>query len=213
MANELQAVNQAFLEAFDLAKLKRLVSFGLDEELEQISTGDDLTEIVYELTRWAEQEGRIRELITAAQAQSSNPRIARLKAPRQRRAGLLDETDPSSKFLMNQQVTLEILSLRVQQMEKDIAIIRNIVTGPNGDNGVRSLSRENARNLDDIQKMVQSYDEKLANLSLTIAKMETLLGNGPDLFKSTQSKVIFGLIILFLVSIFLVLISGKTGWI
>ncbi len=55
-----------------------MVRFQLDERLDLIAGGGDLSEVVFNLIEWAERTGRAAELV--AKAQAYNPRNARLAA-------------------------------------------------------------------------------------------------------------------------------------
>ena len=55
-----------------------MVRFQMDEQLNAIAGGDNLSRVVFDLIAWAERTGRIAELIGKAQAY--NPGNARLAA-------------------------------------------------------------------------------------------------------------------------------------
>ena len=74
-------INAALADAFDYAELDRMVSLELDEALEQIAVGKNLSQIIHELIRWAERRGRLDELVAAAyRSNPQNPRVAALYA-------------------------------------------------------------------------------------------------------------------------------------
>ncbi|MDY6902996.1 MAG: GUN4 domain-containing protein [Cyanobacteriota bacterium] len=53
------------------SKLKQMVSFELDENLDEIAMGENYSEIVFELIRWAESHGKVNDLLTAARSSNS----------------------------------------------------------------------------------------------------------------------------------------------
>jgi hypothetical protein len=69
-----QQFHKALLSAFPTpGKLKQLVRFRLDENLEAISTGN-LSETISNLIEWAEAEGKLEELLIAARKENpGNP--------------------------------------------------------------------------------------------------------------------------------------------
>lgn len=72
----LQQFQKALLSAFPTpGKLKQMVRFRLDENLEAISTGN-LSEVVSNLIEWAEAEGKLEELLIAARKENpGNPAL------------------------------------------------------------------------------------------------------------------------------------------
>lgn len=64
----LKRIQEALLSAFNLAELRSLVRTDLDKDLDHITTGGSLTSIVFELTTWAERNGRLQELVEKARA-------------------------------------------------------------------------------------------------------------------------------------------------
>lgn len=72
---ERKKLHQAFLSAFvDEVMLSQMVDFELDENLESIAGKGKLSNVVFNLIRWAESQGRTEELIKGAIAQNpGNP--------------------------------------------------------------------------------------------------------------------------------------------
>ncbi|BAZ26667.1 GUN4 domain-containing protein [Kalymmatonema gypsitolerans NIES-4073] len=72
--DRLQQFQKALLSAFPTtAKLKQMVRFRLDENLEAISTGN-LSETISNLIEWAEAKGKLEELLIAARKENpGNP--------------------------------------------------------------------------------------------------------------------------------------------
>ena len=68
----------SLLDAYDEGSLRQMVRFQLDEHLDLIAGGGNLSQVVFNLIAWAERTGRIAELIVKAQAY--NPGNARLAA-------------------------------------------------------------------------------------------------------------------------------------
>ncbi|MBD0373683.1 MAG: trypsin-like peptidase domain-containing protein [Pyrinomonadaceae bacterium] len=65
-------LHEALLAAFpDAGSLRRMVRFGLDENLDAIADTSRLNDTVFELLRWAESRGKVAALIVAAR--NSNP--------------------------------------------------------------------------------------------------------------------------------------------
>lgn len=63
---QFQQLQQAVLGAFpNRAKLKQMVRFGLEENLDAIATGNH-DNVVFELIEWAETNGKLKDLLTAA---------------------------------------------------------------------------------------------------------------------------------------------------
>lgn len=59
-------LHAALLSAFPtLGKLRQMVSFGLDENLEAIATGEDLSEVLLKLIEDVEANGKVKDLLTA----------------------------------------------------------------------------------------------------------------------------------------------------
>ncbi|MFN8470029.1 MAG: effector-associated domain EAD1-containing protein [Caldilineaceae bacterium] len=63
-----QQLQDALLHAFDEPSLKRMVRFGLGEDLAAIAGGASFAETVFELIGWAERSGRTAEFVAAAAA-------------------------------------------------------------------------------------------------------------------------------------------------
>ena len=58
------------------ANLQQMVRFHLDKNLRAIAGGNNLGELVFDLIKWAEQQGKVKELINAAQFYApGNPRL------------------------------------------------------------------------------------------------------------------------------------------
>jgi hypothetical protein len=68
----------SLLDAYDENSLSQMVRFQLEERLDLIAGGGNLSQVVFNLIAWAERTGRIAELI--AKAQAANPGNARLAA-------------------------------------------------------------------------------------------------------------------------------------
>ena len=59
-------VRDALLACFDEAGLRELAATRLGVELAHVAGGEDLAEIAWNLVTWAEQQGRLAELVRAA---------------------------------------------------------------------------------------------------------------------------------------------------
>ncbi|NJM73206.1 MAG: toll/interleukin-1 receptor domain-containing protein [Scytonema sp. RU_4_4] len=77
--DRLQQFHKALLSAFPTtAKLKQMVRFKLDENLDAIAGGANHSEVVSNLIEWAEGEGRLEELLIAARKDNpGNPALQR----------------------------------------------------------------------------------------------------------------------------------------
>jgi hypothetical protein len=62
---------EALTAAFDRAGLEQLLAFELDEDLDRIAGDGPLPDVVFDLVRWAERQGRVLELVAAGRA--ANP--------------------------------------------------------------------------------------------------------------------------------------------
>ncbi|WP_414587356.1 effector-associated domain EAD1-containing protein [Scytonema sp. PCC 10023] len=73
----LQQFQKALLNAFPTpGKLKQMVRFRLDENLDAIAAGANLSEVVSNLIEWAEAEGKLEELLIAARKENpGNPAL------------------------------------------------------------------------------------------------------------------------------------------
>lgn len=73
-----KALQEALLAAFSTRNaLDRLVRFGLGESLSRHVPDGSLEEVVFHLLEWAEAQGRLRELVSAAhESNPGNPRLA-----------------------------------------------------------------------------------------------------------------------------------------
>lgn len=83
--SQCEQIQTALLDAFDKASLSEMVLFSLDERLEQISTADNLRTITLDLVRWADEKGRVIELLDGALA--ANQRNERLISLRESASG------------------------------------------------------------------------------------------------------------------------------
>lgn len=76
---QFQTLQDALLSAFQSrADLEQLTLFQLEENLNHIAGGDNLSSIVFNLIQWAEARGRTQELVEGALEQ--NPRNSALQA-------------------------------------------------------------------------------------------------------------------------------------
>jgi formylglycine-generating enzyme required for sulfatase activity len=74
-----QQILQALLPAFNEAELRRLTKHELNEDLDHIAGGKNLTERVYNLIAWADAHGRVPDLVAGARSQNAtNPDLIAL---------------------------------------------------------------------------------------------------------------------------------------
>ena len=69
--------HKSLLSAFpSTSKLRQMLSFELDENLDAIAMGDNYSDTVFKLIKWAESEGKVRKLLNAARSSNSgNPEL------------------------------------------------------------------------------------------------------------------------------------------
>jgi len=74
---QLQQILSALISAYPtVGALDRMVSFGLDENLQAIAGNGNLNDVVFELIRWAQARGRLEELVREASEQNpGNPEL------------------------------------------------------------------------------------------------------------------------------------------
>jgi hypothetical protein len=79
---QFQQLQEALLGAFPhRAKLKQMVRFGLEENLDVIATGENDEEVVFKLIYWAETNGKLENLLIAVRNEDcgGNPGNPQLK--------------------------------------------------------------------------------------------------------------------------------------
>lgn len=74
---QLQQILNALISAYPtVGALDRMVSFGLDENLQAIAGNGSLNDVVFDLIRWAQAQGRLEELVREASEQNpGNPEL------------------------------------------------------------------------------------------------------------------------------------------
>jgi len=86
--------HKSLLSAFpDLSKLRQMVDFKLDENLDAIAMGENHSDIVFKLIKWAESEGKVNDLLTAAR--ESNPGNSELLSFQEQMQSQFDENSQS----------------------------------------------------------------------------------------------------------------------
>ncbi|MEB3215904.1 MAG: effector-associated domain EAD1-containing protein [Nostocales cyanobacterium 94392] len=64
--------HDALLNAFPfISSLRQMISFELDENLDAIAMGDNYSDTVFKLIKWAESEYKVEKLLTAARSSNS----------------------------------------------------------------------------------------------------------------------------------------------
>jgi hypothetical protein len=72
---QLQQILTALISAYPtVGALDRMVSFGLNENLQAIAGSGSLNDVVFELIRWAQAQGRLEELVREAYEQNPGNR-------------------------------------------------------------------------------------------------------------------------------------------
>ena len=69
---QLKQLHDALLGAFSLADLQQMVTFELNENLDAIAGGGNLSQTVFNLIQWAERRGRMVDLVQGAVNQNEN---------------------------------------------------------------------------------------------------------------------------------------------
>ena len=92
--NIVQELQNALLSAFSADELTRLVRIGLNENLDDHTSGGGQTQVVFDLITWADRVGRLGELVTAAQEQ--NPGNAALNRFVEQHGHELTSSKPST---------------------------------------------------------------------------------------------------------------------
>jgi hypothetical protein len=78
-AEQFERLHTLITEAFSYPELERLLRFRLDVRLEPITTLGPIDRTVFELLKWAESRGRLRELVLAlAEARPDRPEFQEL---------------------------------------------------------------------------------------------------------------------------------------
>jgi len=69
-------LHDAFVSAFDFQELRMLMAYDLGETLEEVVGEGSLNQVVFDLIKWAERNGRMEDLVRAAvQNRPENPRV------------------------------------------------------------------------------------------------------------------------------------------
>jgi hypothetical protein len=81
MGADLEEFAEALLDAYDFPGLKQMLFFRLDRELEEITLGKNLREVVFELIRSARKEGWLPQFVQETHAHKpTNERLKRFAA-------------------------------------------------------------------------------------------------------------------------------------
>ena len=124
--SEYQELQNALLSAFpsELA-LEQFVKFGLDKDLNEITSGGSLSDKVFKLIEWAQAFGQLRRLIFKAhQRNNQNPDLNEFYTKYRR----LDQQIPSSR-LRKKQKTQKAETLQIERQQKDVKNdISNVIT-------------------------------------------------------------------------------------
>ena len=115
---EIKILNEALISAFpDYEKLKRMVRFQLDENLEKIVGKGTIDEVIFNLSNWAEEQDKLKSLIEGAYEE--NPGNQRLKS--------FYETIFLKHFPVNQYPSNNIIS--EEQKNELIDILAEVFSG------------------------------------------------------------------------------------
>ncbi|MEM7133457.1 MAG: effector-associated domain EAD1-containing protein [Chloroflexota bacterium] len=184
-AIEMQEVLDAILDGYTRESFAQVLSIELSKDLSTYSAqGATFQEAAFSVIQGARREGWQGDLIYALQrGNPGNPLIGSLSS---------GEIAVGSEMAERYSGELEI---RVGRLESamDSAIDRierlsNIVTGPDGGNGIRAEVRELRRAIEN-------------------------LSDHQGLFDSIEAKIVFGFIMFALSGVFLMMLGGTLGWI
>lgn len=77
IGGQFQQFYEALLSAFpNSATLRRMIRFKLNENLDELATGENYSEVVFKLLEWAESQGQLQVLLTGALEQNpGNPKL------------------------------------------------------------------------------------------------------------------------------------------
>ena len=90
-SKEFQEIQAALLDGYgDLFDLRQMVRFGLDDSLDAIAGGRNLTEQIFNLIEWADRKGRVLDLVRSA-FEDLTPGVRRKNWKKQAVGGTIDE--------------------------------------------------------------------------------------------------------------------------
>ena len=81
---QLEKLNKALASAFTKSSLTQMLEFDFGVNLETIALGDDLREVIFKVTKWAQSEGKLREMVEAAHRRNPGNEIIRQLAEEMR---------------------------------------------------------------------------------------------------------------------------------
>ncbi len=115
-ATQMQHLTEALLAAFyKKANLAQMVRFGLNEHLDVIAGGNDLSEIAFNLVQWAEAYERIEDLLIGARKQNAGN--SKLKAISQELlAATLDVSQEQLELIVQQSATFTDIEFWLEQI-------------------------------------------------------------------------------------------------
>ncbi|WP_414583673.1 effector-associated domain EAD1-containing protein [Scytonema sp. PCC 10023] len=189
-----QEFHKALLSAFPIpGKLKMMVRFSLNENLDAITTGENYQISVFQLILWAEANGRLKELLTAArQDNPGNPALRRfdeevLRTPIEEKQS--EQNDLSSGAVNYTRVSdllADVINQTKDQLQEIFIFDLNAgiplyfsSTRPKmdeivfGDNDI-GQAFEHFENLKQVSKALDSFGEttKFGSLQYSIFKLE-----------------------------------------
>jgi hypothetical protein len=109
---QFKQIQEALLSGFNESTLRQMVKFHLDEDLDHIAGGGNLTDKIFNLVEWAKKQHRIQELIDAAvEANSNNSELQELQRAA-KRWGLpmpVGEEEPEPFLTPSPQKTFKVI--------------------------------------------------------------------------------------------------------
>lgn len=212
--NELQRINEVFINVFNQNSLERLVKYTFNKNLSAITQAQDFATVVFNLTQWAIHHGRIQELLKAAKEEL--PKNEDVQALTYASANRIIPQNSSENILMQSQDSISYAILLIRQLEADFKTFKNIIVGEDWASGVRSISYENQRKIDEMMRRMDEFNrvitdiqKEVVSLKMAVSRMEN---TPPEILSSRQNKLVFGtFFILLLLSVVLVSL-GAVGW-
>lgn len=217
--SSIQQINESFLEAFDNQSLARIVKYGLDVDLESITSGGDFTRTVFELTNWAAKNNRLPRLLQEAKGHTQNPEIQELEyTPKIQRTRDLSGSS-IGRGLMENRESVEYLIFQLSQLTSELSLVKKILTGTEGNHGVRRTSEDNARSISEVMQILEKMESRqsgmigdISSLQQEMMKLQISINTPPDIFRFPKAKfILYSMFFLLLLTVVLVG-AGAFGW-
>jgi V8-like Glu-specific endopeptidase len=133
-------LEEALLRAFpSAASLRRMLRIGMDLNLDVVAGGGNLREIVFSLLTWAEENGRVAELVAAARLENPGNELLRQASER---LGLAPASPPSQQLepvVERSTGFLDVEAWRARMSEVEPTVCRVEILGAAGAYGTGFL--------------------------------------------------------------------------